>query len=101
MTAHALLQTLQDPSKQGLYHTIAAGETTWHGYASFVVEQAKQMGYTIKTQEIMAVPTSAFSTPAKRPNNSRLSTQRFQNTFSMICPAWQQGVQRMIEEITE
>jgi dTDP-4-dehydrorhamnose reductase len=45
------------------------------------------------------VPTSAFPTPARRPLNSRLSTRKLQQTFGLVLPPWQQGVDRMLREI--
>jgi len=44
------------------------------------------------------VPTSAFATPAARPLNSRLSTERLQKTFGLVLPQWQAGVERMLRE---
>jgi dTDP-4-dehydrorhamnose reductase len=100
MSAHAIVQTRQDSSKQGLYHAVAAGETSWHGYASFVIEQAKTLGYAIKATQINAVASTAFPTPATRPHNSRLSTTLLHKTFGLPSAHWQAGVQRMIQEIT-
>jgi dTDP-4-dehydrorhamnose reductase len=45
------------------------------------------------------VPTSAFPTPARRPGNSRMNTQKLQQTFGLALPAWQAGVARMLTEI--
>ncbi len=101
MSAHAIVQALQDLSKCGVYHAAAGGETTWHGYASFVVEQAKQLGYLIKANTINAVGSDAFPTPAKRPNNSRLNTDKLQQTFALQCPTWQKSVARMLAEISD
>jgi dTDP-4-dehydrorhamnose reductase len=100
MSAHAIMQTLQDASKIGLYHAAASGETTWHGYASFVLEQAKTLNYTITANEIKAVASTAFPTPAKRPANSRLNCSKLSTTFGLQCPPWQAGVARMLAEIT-
>jgi len=49
---------------------------------------------------IDAVPTSAFPTPAQRPHNSRLDTTRLRATFGLHLPQWQQGVARMLQEIS-
>jgi len=100
ITAHAIRATLQDPTKAGLYHAIAGGETTWHGYARFVLEMAQQAGVELKAgpQAVEAVPTSAFPTPAKRPHNSRLDTTKLQTTFGLRLPPWQEGVARMLRE---
>ena len=99
-TAHAIRDTLRDTAKAGLYHLTAAGETTWHGYARFVLEQAEALGVALKAGpgHVDAVPSSAFPTPAARPHNSRLSTVKFQSAFGLQPPPWQTGVARMLQE---
>lgn len=100
VTAHAIRDTLRDPAKVGLYHLVAGGETTWHGYARFVLEQAQAAGVELKASAstVDAVPTSAFPTPAVRPHNSRLDTTKLQKTFGLSLPHWQAGVARMLRE---
>ncbi|MDM0017550.1 dTDP-4-dehydrorhamnose reductase [Variovorax saccharolyticus] len=100
VTAHAIRATLSDPGKVGLYHLVAGGETTWHGYARFVLAQAQAAGVALKAapDAVDAVPTSAFPTPAERPHNSRLNTDKLQATFGLKLPHWQAGVARMLAE---
>jgi dTDP-4-dehydrorhamnose reductase len=50
-------------------------------------------------EQVEAVPTSAFPTPARRPHNSRLRTARFRAAFDLTLPPWEQGVARMLDEI--
>ena len=102
VTAHALRALLADPAKAGTYHVAAAGETSWNGYARFVVARAQQAGMELRAgvNAIDAVPTSAFPTPAQRPRNSRLDTARLRSTFALHLPQWQQGVARMLQEIS-
>ncbi len=103
VSAHAIRQALrtQDAGLSGIYHLVAAGETSWHGYASHAIERARQLkpdaGW--KVTEVAPVPTSAFPTPARRPLNSRLNTQRLQQAFGLTLPAWQQGVDRLLAEM--
>ena len=103
VTAHALrhVQTTQNAALSGVYHLVASGETTWHGYASHVIEEAKRINPALgwKVAEMAPVPTSAFPTPATRPLNSRLSTAKLQQAFGLVLPPWQQGVDRMLAEI--
>lgn len=98
-TAHAIRVALNNSSVAGTYHLIASGQTTWHAYASKVIEFAKQQGVELKVQVINPVPTSAFPTPATRPANSRLNTEKFQHTFGLNLPDWKVGVERMLLEI--
>jgi dTDP-4-dehydrorhamnose reductase len=101
LTAHALRTAQQRPDVSGTYHAVASGHTHWHGYAQHVIEFARAAGQPIKVaaDQIAAVPTSAFPTPAQRPANSRLNTSKLQNTFGVNLPAWQFGVERLLTEI--
>jgi dTDP-4-dehydrorhamnose reductase len=103
VSAHAIRRVLntQNIAFSGVYHLVASGETSWHGYASYVIEAAKRMCPELawKATEIAPVPTSAFPTPATRPFNSRLSTAKLQQAFGLVLPPWQQGVDRMLAEI--
>ena len=101
IAAHALRTALARPQVSGTYHVAAAGETSWHGYAQRVIEFARVAGRPLKVTDdaITAVPSSAFPTPARRPANSRLNTQKFRDTFGLSLPAWQAGVERMLTEL--
>jgi len=101
VTAHAIRQTLPEPGKSGLYHLVAGGETSWHGYARFVLEQAQRNGVDLKAgpDAVDAVKTSAFPTPAVRPHNSRLNNTKLQAIFGLTLPHWQAGVARMLVEV--
>jgi len=103
VTSHAIRTALQRPEVSGLYHLVASGQTSWHGYASFIIDFARQAGIEIKVapEAIQPVPTSAFPTAAKRPLNSRLDTSKLQNTFGLNLPHWQSGVARMLTETLE
>ena len=101
ITAHLARSTLRHPERGGLYHCAAAGETTWNGYARWVLAHAQSRGRTLKAgpEQVDPVPTSGFPTPARRPNNSRLNCDKLQSTFDLRLPAWQHGVARMLDEI--
>ena len=103
VTAHALRQVQIQPELAGLYHLVAQGETSWHGYAQFVLETARARGIelAVSAENIKPVPTSAFPTPARRPSNSRLSTEKLRTAFGLHLPHWQQGVARMLDEILD
>ena len=103
VTAHAIRTALQQPELSGLYHLVAGGETSWHGYACFVLNLARQAGIELKVavENVIPVPTSAFPLPARRPLNSRLDARNLQATFDVHLPLWQTGVARMLDEVME
>ena len=101
VTAHALRAAVGKPELSGLYHLAAGGETSWHGYASYVIAQTRAAGTELKVAPgaIDPVPSSSFATAASRPHNSRLNTQHIQKAFQLTLPGWQAGVARLISEI--
>lgn len=107
-TAHAIRTLMssrqQEPAAEslaGIYHLAASGETTWHDYAALVFKEAQNHGVTLKLNSLTAISTSNYPTPATRPLNSRLNTEKLSTTFNLTLPPWQQGVSRMLTETLE
>ena len=102
VTAHSLRTALADPGLAGLYHCVAGGETTWHAYACYVLEQALALGWQLKAgpAQVTPVPTSSYPTAARRPLNSRLDTSKLQAAFGLHLPHWRVHARRMLEEIS-
>lgn len=99
VTALAIRQVLQRPELSGLYHLAAAGEVSWHGYASHVIAFAQDNGEQLAVETISPINTTAYPTPARRPLNSRLNTQKLRDNFSLHLPDWHSGVTRMLREV--
>lgn len=104
VTAQVLRYYTLQPSEQqlqlhGHYHLAPTGETTWYDYAQYIFEQARQSGVNLAIQKVNPIATSAYPTPACRPLNSRLNTQKLQKTFKLRLPEWQQGVAQVMNEI--
>ena len=101
VTAHAIGRLHTRPSLAGTYHCVAAGETSWHGYARFVIEWAREHGVPIKVaaEAVRPIRTADYPTAARRPLNSRLSTSKLQSAFGLVVPLWQSGVERMLTEV--
>lgn len=103
VTAHAIRAAMQNEKVSGIYHLSASGEVSWCNYAKFVLDYAIKKGLSFKLvpDDIKAVPSSEYPTPAQRPLNSRLNTTKLQQTFNIHLPAWQQGVTHMLDEYFE
>ncbi|MQM37975.1 dTDP-4-dehydrorhamnose reductase [wastewater metagenome] len=101
VTAHALPTVTAQPECAGLYHLAAAGETTWHGYARWVIEQARAAGWPVSVADeaVARVSTEAFPVQAARPRNSRLDCSGLERTFGLSMPDWQRGVDHALTEI--
>ncbi|OZI32045.1 dTDP-4-dehydrorhamnose reductase [Bordetella genomosp. 10] len=100
VTAQAIGAVRGDAGRDGIYHLAAAGYTSWHTYAQFVLATAAQAGIDLKVapDAVQAIPSSAYKTAARRPNNSRLDTGKLRAAFGFTMPAWQTGVARMLAE---
>ena len=101
VTAHAVRRARSAPELSGTYHATASGHTSWWGYAHHVIEYARAAGrpLSVPTEGILAVPSNAFPTPARRPHNSRLDTRKLERQFDLHLPPWQTGVERMLQEV--
>jgi dTDP-4-dehydrorhamnose reductase len=101
VTAQAIARALGGPGLEGTYHLAASGEASWHTYAQYVLQAAVAAGVTLKVRpdQVVAIPTSAYPTPARRPLNSRLDTTRLTAAFNLVPPPWKQGVSRMLAEV--
>ena len=100
VTAHAIRAVERDAADLGTYHLVAAGETSWHGLASFVIEQARALRPDLpwKTRSIEPIASIDYPTPAQRPLNSRLDGSRLATAFGLQLPDWRDGVRHMLSD---
>ena len=85
----------------GTYHLTPTGETSWHGFAQFIITEALGLGVKFRTsfENVQAISTSEYPLPAKRPSNSLLDTKKICNTFNVYMPPWQTHVERLFKEL--
>jgi dTDP-4-dehydrorhamnose reductase len=87
--------------KYGTYHLVADGETSWHGYAQWVVTKANALGLKTKIapDAIRAITTKEYPMPAPRPSNSRLDTSKVMSVFGLNLPSWRDEVAIVLEKL--
>ncbi len=101
-TAHALRSLMtQSSGRNGVYHLAASGETTWHGYACWLIEHARAAGWPVRLADggLEAVPTEKFPVQATRPRNSRLDCTLLESVFGLSMPDWRDGVSQVVSEL--
>jgi dTDP-4-dehydrorhamnose reductase len=103
VTALCLYRVARDEawSAAGIYNLVAAGETSWFEYAKLVLSEAESLGVALKVKPdaVLPIPASDYPTPARRPSNSRLSTDKLRAAFGLELPDWRFHVRRMVQEI--
>lgn len=86
---------------QGTYHVTAKGETTWHGFADYLLRGAAVRGLIKRAPIVTPIATNEFPTPAERPAYSVLDTARFESTFDFAFPIWTAGVDDVLTYLSE
>lgn len=84
----------------GTYHFCGMPETTWHGFAETIVEEAVKIGLLDHAIPVLPIATSDYPTPARRPRNSVLDCRRIFETFALKSPSWQEGLTTMLQGVT-
>lgn len=87
-----------DAFPSGIYHLANQGVTSWHGFAAAIFERAQEYQLPLKIQNVQAIPTAEYSTPAARPLNSRLDMTKLKDTFGIEMPTWQDALDRCFAE---
>ena len=95
-TAVALGKALADASGHGTWHLVAGGQTTWHGFAEAIFEEAVAAGLLARAPRVAAITTAEYPTPARRPAYSCLDTARLQGDFGIDPPHWRDGLRNVI-----
>lgn len=81
----------------GVYQFVNSGETTWAGLASEIFALSAAAGGPSATVE--GIPGSEYPTPAKRPSNSRLSTEKLTRDYGVAPRPWQAAIAEIVAEL--
>ncbi len=105
------LSRMQESS--GVYHLTAAGQTSWYEFARAIVEECSAAaglgpwfasatsGRPFAVKRILAISTSEYPTPARRPPYSVLSNARVAEVFGVRLPDWRTQLQLAIRDAKE
>lgn len=106
-TAHAVRQAIAERAsgtfESGLFHLTANGQTSWHGFATRIIEAAREAlgDEAILTRRIEPIATSQYPTPARRPANSLLDNAAFERRFGLWRQPWDGALESVLEDVFE
>ncbi len=80
----------------GTWHLTATGETSWHGFAEAIFDEAVSAGKLARAPKVEAITTADYPTPARRPAYSHLDVRKLESDFGIGLPSWQEGLKRVI-----
>lgn len=84
----------------GTYHLTSSGQTSWHGFASAILEGADHRKLIASAPVVTPIGTHEFPTPARRPAYSVLDNSRFSSTFGHALTDWQTGLNRTLDALS-
>lgn len=97
--AHGIMPAEAIRPVSGIYHACSAGTTTWFGFASEFLRIARTAHPERVFARLTAIPSSAYPTTAKRPENSRLNGEKLARTFGFEMPTWEYSTARVMDEL--
>jgi dTDP-4-dehydrorhamnose reductase len=111
--AQGLLQLLRawQPSAEqqsGTYHITNGGSGSWHRFACQIIRDYEDIQelhnlpvLKARVDDVEAIPTKDYPTPAFRPANSRLDNTKLKQTFGVELPLWQDALKEVINQVVE
>tara|TARA_R110002050_G_scaffold299569_2_gene465601 strand:- start:9938 stop:10813 length:876 start_codon:yes stop_codon:yes gene_type:complete len=81
----------------GTYHYSGFPHVNWHAFAEKIFEIALDKGVLVQPIKVNPITTLDYPTPAKRPANSRLNTEKIKNAFLIEASDWQLALTRIEE----
>ena len=78
----------------GTFHFCGLGATSWHGFAAAIFELSRG-----PRPRLVAIPSTAYPTPAARPANSVLDGGKFQRTYGVSARPWRESLAECLAAI--
>jgi dTDP-4-dehydrorhamnose reductase len=81
----------------GTYHFAGTGATSWHGFASRIIEAQAQI--TGRHPRVMEITTADYPAVARRPANSVLDCSLFERTFGFRAHDWSKETEAITKRL--
>lgn len=94
ITVARRLATDPSPSLRGIFHLTGSGEASWADFAGHVFRSAEAGGRG--PVKVNPITTADYPTPARRPANSRLSSDKLQQQYGIRLPDWRVSADRAV-----
>jgi len=96
---------LQNASQSGIYHFTNHGYTSWHGFATKILDEYNALrenrgwpSLMAQVKNVTSITTEEYPTPASRPANSKLDNSKLSKVFRIKLPDWQEGLHQVMRD---
>lgn len=83
-----MLTSKREAAPSGIFHFANAGTTSWHEFATRILEVALELGFDLRTRVIEPIQTAEFPRPAPRPAYSVLATGKIEGAIGAKPRGW-------------
>lgn len=99
--AHQAMGLAEREGLNGLFHATPLGQTTWHGYAQYVLGQAAARGWSLKAtaDKVQPIATAEYPLPAQRPAFGLLDSRLLARSLGQSFPQWQTGIDQVLSRL--
>ena len=80
----------------GTYHYCGEPATTWHGFASAIVEGVRARG-PLPARAVIPITTAEYPLPSPRPVNSVLDCAKLTERFGIAPRPWRAGLEALLD----
>jgi len=85
--------------RTGLHHWTDSGVASWYDFACAIQEESAALGFPTERCRVLPIRTVEYPTPARRPANSRLATDRLASAFDIGLRPWQEATDEIVAEL--
>lgn len=93
----ATRMAIQADAPEGTFHFCNAGQTSWARLAEEIFRQSAARGGP--SARVQPIPTKDYPTPARRPANSALDTERIARLYGIVPRPWEEALSDILDEL--
>lgn len=82
---------------EGTFHLTAGGQTSWHGFAAAIFDEALALGRIAQAPRVLPIATADYPTRARRPAYSCLDIGKVENRLDKRLPDWRRGLADVLQ----
>lgn len=88
-----------DTANYGIYNLSGLPHVSWCQFAQTIFDKAVEQKVLMESPKVNGIKTEGYSTPAKRPANSKLDTKKITSVFNIAASDWQDSLNHLSDYV--